>query len=63
MGNKKYTLKYTRKMPVGEVERMKSFKTNRMKVLTKTDKFKIVNVKDDGNTRIYSLLNGSIIKN
>ena len=40
VGNKKVTLKYTRKMPRGEVERMKSFVAKNGDKLIKTSKFK-----------------------
>ena len=42
IGNKNVTLKYTRKMPRGEVERMKSFVTKNGDKLVKTPKFKRV---------------------
>ena len=41
IGNRNVTLKYTRKMPRGEVERMKSFVTKNGDKLVKTPKFKI----------------------
>ena len=50
------TLKYQRKMPEGEVKKMKSFVTNKGNKLVKTSKFKIKNVKDMPNTRIYSVI-------
>ena len=42
IGTKKYTLKYTRKMPEAEVIKMKSFITNKGKKLEKTSGFKII---------------------
>ena len=36
IGSKKHTLKYTRKMPEGEVKKMKSFVTNKGQKLEKT---------------------------
>ena len=47
IGSKKHTLKYTRKMPEGEVKKMKSFVTNKGQKLEKTSKFKILKVSDD----------------
>ena len=44
IGSKKHTLKYTRKMPEGEVKKMKSFVTNKGMKLIKTSKFKIKKV-------------------
>ena len=35
IGSKKHTLKYTRKMPEGEVKKMKSFVTNKGQKLKK----------------------------
>ena len=53
IGNKDVTLKYTRKMPRGEVERMKSFVTKNGQKLVKTPKFKILSVTDDGTKRVF----------
>ncbi len=53
VGSKKYTLKYSRKMPEGEVKKMKSFVTN--KGLEKTSKFKILNISDDKNSRTFKI--------
>ena len=47
IGSKKHTLKYTRKMPEGEVKKMKSFVTNKGQKLEKTSKFKILNISDE----------------
>ena len=55
IGNKNITLKYTRKMPRGEVERMKSFVTKNGEKLIKTSKFKILSVTDDGTKRIFKI--------
>ena len=55
VGNKNVTLKYTRKMPRGEVERMKSFVTKSGEKLIKTPKFKILSVTDDGTKRIFKI--------
>lgn len=55
IGNKRVTLKYTRKMPRGEVERMKSFVTKSGEKLLKTPKFKILSVTDDGTKRIFKV--------
>ena len=55
VGSKKHTLKYTRKMPEGEVKKMKSFVTNKGKKLEKTSKFKILNISDDKNLRTFKI--------
>lgn len=59
VGNKRLVLKYERKMPRGEVERMKSFKTKNLQTLKKSPKFAIVSVVDVNNTRVYKLKSGS----
>ena len=56
MGNKNVTLKYTRKMPRGEVERMKSFVTKSGEKLVKTPKFKILSQIDEGTKRIFNVV-------
>jgi hypothetical protein len=56
MGNKNVTLKYTRKMPRGEVERMKSFMTKSGEKLVKTPKFKVLFVSDEGTKRIFKVV-------
>ena len=56
IGNKSVTLKYTRKMPRGEVERMKSFVTKGGVKLIKTPKFKILSVVDEGTKRIFKIV-------
>ena len=55
IGNKSVTLKYTRKMPRGEVERMKSFVTKSGEKLVKTPKFKVLSVSDEGAKRIFKV--------
>lgn len=56
MRNKNVTLKYTRKMPRGEVERMKSFMTKGGVKLLKTPKFKILSQVDEGTTRTFKII-------
>jgi hypothetical protein len=56
IGNKHHVLKYMRKMPEGEVKRMKSFMTNKGTKLEKTNKFKIISVEDKPNTRLYKVI-------
>jgi len=56
MGNKNVTLKYTRKMPRGEVERMKSFVTKNGEKLIKTSKFKILSEVDEGTKRVFKIV-------
>ena len=55
IGNKNVTLKYTRKMPRGEVERMKSFVAKNGEKLVKTSKFKILSEVDEGTKRIFKI--------
>ena len=55
IGSKKHTLKYSRKMPEGEVKKMKSFVTNKSQKLEKTSKFKILNISDDKNSRTFKV--------
>jgi len=55
-GNKNVTLKYTRKMPRGEVERMKSFMTKGGEKLIKTPKFKVLSMIDEGTKRIFKVV-------
>ena len=55
IGSKKHTLKYTRKMPEGEVKKMKSFVTNKGQKLEKTSKFKILNISDEKTARVFKL--------
>ena len=56
IGNKNVTLKYTRKMPRGEVERMKSFVTKGGVKLIKTSKFKILSMVDEGTKRVFKIV-------
>ena len=55
-GNKKVTLKYTRKMPRGEVERMKSFVTKNGEKLVKSPKFKVLSEVDEGTKRVFKVV-------
>ena len=55
-GNKNITLKYTRKMPRGEVERMKSFVTKNGEKLVKTSKFKVLSQADEGTKRVFKVV-------
>ena len=56
MRNRNVTLKYTRKMPRGEVERMKSFVTKKGEKLTKTPKFKVLSQVDEGTKRVFKVV-------
>ena len=56
ISGKTMVLKYARKMPVKEVERMKSFVTNKGVKLVKTDKFKILTVNDSDSRRTYKVV-------
>jgi len=55
IGSKKHTLKYKRKMPEGEVKKMKSFVTSKGQKLEKSSKFKILNISDDKNSRTFKI--------
>ena len=55
IGSKKHTLKYTRKMPEGEVKKMNSFVTNKGQKLEKTSKFKILNISDEKTARVFKI--------
>ena len=56
VGNKRVTLKYTRKMPRGEVDRMKSFVTKSGEKLVKTPKFKVLSQVDEGTKRVFKVV-------
>ena len=55
IGSKKHTLKYTRKMPEGEVKKMKSFVTNKGQKLEKTSKFKIIKISEEKSARTFKI--------
>jgi len=55
-GNKTVTLKYTRKMPRGEVERMKSFVAKNGEKLVKTPKFKVLSQTDEDAKRVFKVV-------
>ena len=55
IGSKKHTLKYTRKMPEGEVKKMKSFVTSKGVKLEKTAKFKIIDISDQKDSRTFKV--------
>ena len=55
ISNKKYILKYERKMPEKEVLKMKSFVTNKGNKLVKTEKFKIIKVSEKETERIFEI--------
>ena len=55
IGSKKHTLKYSRKMPEGEVKKMKSFVTNKGQKLEKTSKFKILKISQEKSARTFKI--------
>ena len=55
IGSKEHTLKYTRKMPEGEVKKMKSFVTNKGQKLEKTSKFKILKISEEKSARTFKI--------
>ena len=56
IGSKIYTLKYQRKMSESEVKKMKSFVTEKGEKLNKTNKFKITNIEDSIDQKIYKVI-------
>ncbi len=56
ISGKKYKLKYLRKMPEAEVNKMKSFVTSKGEKLVKTSKFKIKTIIDKEKERIFDLV-------
>ena len=55
ISSKSYTLKYQRKMSESEVNKMKSFVTSKGEKLQKTHKFKIIEIKDSKDKRVFNL--------
>ena len=55
IGSKSHILKYQRKMPEGEIKKMKSFVTSKGSKLEKTSKFKILDVSDRKDSRTYKI--------
>ena len=55
IGSISHTLKYARKMSEGEVNKMKSFVTAKGQKLEKTKNFKILNLEDKKDKRVYTL--------
>ena len=55
IGSKSHTLKYQRKMSEGEVKKMKSFVTNKGEKLQKSIKFKIIDIQDSKDQKIYKI--------
>tara|TARA_Y100001970_G_scaffold7326_1_gene8351 strand:- start:15311 stop:15502 length:192 start_codon:yes stop_codon:yes gene_type:complete len=56
ISNKKYILKYERKMPEKEVLKMKTFVTNKGDKLVKTEKFKIKKISEKKTERIFEII-------
>ena len=55
IGSKRHTLKYSRKIPEGEVKKMKSFVTNKGQKLEKTSKFKILKISEEKAARTFKI--------
>ena len=55
IGTKNHSLKYQRKMSEGEVKKMKSFITSKGIKLIKTSKFKIIDISDQKDLRIFKV--------
>ena len=56
IGSKSHTLKYQRKMSEGEVKKMKSFVTEKGEKLQKTNKFKINDILDSKDQKIFKII-------
>ncbi len=56
IAEKKYMLKYERKMPEKEVLKMKSFVTNKGVKLIKTAQFKIKTISEKDEERIFEII-------
>ena len=56
IGSKNYILKYQRKMSEGEVNKMKSFVTDKGEKLQKTSKFKIMDIQDSKDQKTYKVI-------
>ena len=55
IGSKSHTLKYQRKMSEREVKKMKSFVTSKGEKLQKSSKFKIIDIQDSKDQKIYKI--------
>ena len=55
IGSTSHTLKYARKMSEGEVNKMKSFVTAKGQKLEKTKNFKILNLEEKKDQRVYTV--------
>ena len=55
IGSKSHVLKYQRKMSEGEVKKMKSFVTSKGEKLQKSSKFKIIDIQDLKDQKIYKI--------
>ena len=55
ISGKRLILKYLRKMPEKEVIKMKSFVTNKGEKLQKSSKFKITDIQDSKDQKIYKI--------
>ncbi len=56
IGSKNHTLKYQRKMSEGEVKKMKSFVTAKGDKLQKSSKFKIIDIHDLKDQKIFKIV-------
>ena len=56
IGSKSHILKYQKKMSEGEVKKMKSFVTEKGEKLQKTNKFKINDILDSKDQKIYKII-------
>ena len=56
ISGKKYILKYQRKMPEKEVNKMKSFVTSKGEKLVKSSKFKIKKITEKDQERLFEII-------
>ena len=56
ISGKKYNLKYQRKMPEKEVNKMKSFVTSKGEKLVKSSKFKIKKITEKDQERLFEII-------
>ena len=56
ISGRKYHLKYQRKMPEKEVNKMKSFVTSKGEKLVKSSKFKIKKITDKDQERLFEII-------
>lgn len=61
VGNMRYILAYERKVPIHEVHRAPEFETKGTRTLAKTKHFKILDVVETPDTRLYIMTDNSFV--